>query len=146
LKTPKRIGKPKKVSNSKSTLLFDFLNDITYEKENILTTDNEYAYSKYMITRFLSMYEPYIQLVDVYLNKYQACLDNFEFHKLCLSLIPKKKLYLKYIKGTPLKQECASRLKYICDYFQVSENEAYDYYLIAREPLVDNIKKMYGII
>jgi hypothetical protein len=138
----KRKGKPKQ-AKKKSTALFDFLNDITWDKKNILNYDNQHAYSQFMICRFLSMYEPYLPLVDVYINKYQGVLPDAEFHKLCLALIPKKKVFLKYVKGTPHISQCKEQVETIADYFKVSNQDAYEYYEIAGEELVDNIRSMY---
>lgn len=142
--TPKRKGLPKK--QKKSTELFDFLRDITEDKKNILNSENNHGYTKYMITRFLSMNPNYLPLVDQVLNRYQGVLDNEMFHKLCLGLIPRQRVRLNYIKGKPLKNECEEQIKYIKDYFKVSENEAYDYYLLAGDEFVTNIKKLYGVI
>jgi len=141
----KRKGLPKKAKKT-TNILFEFLDDITEHKKGILTKDNEHGYSKFMICRFLSMHEPYLPLVDVYLNKHQSVLDNFQFHKLCIALIPKKKIYMTYIKGVPPKTHCKEALKYISDYFEVSEDNAYDYYSLCGEDLVKNIKRLYGII
>ena len=141
--TTKRKGKPKK-AKKKSTQLFDFLNDITWDKKNILTDENNHAYSQFMVCRFLAMFEPYLPLVDGYLNKFQGVMDNAEFHKLCLALVPKKKVYLKYVKGTPHITQCKEQVETISEYFKVSHQEAYEYYEIAGEELVKNINEMYG--
>jgi hypothetical protein len=141
----KRKGLPKK-AKKKSSALFDFLNDITWEKKNILNNENRHGYSRFMITKFLSMHEPYIPIVDVYLNKFQGCLEDEEFHKLCISVIPKKKVYLKYINGKPSINECKESVKVIMDYFEISEREAFDYYRIAGDGMVDSIKEMYGTV
>ena len=140
---PKRKGLPKKKKNS-STSLFDFLKDITYEKKNILNNDNKSGYSKFMIVKFLSMRPEYIPLVDSYLNRYAITLGDEEFHKLCIALIPKKNVYLEYIGGKESRGECRDKLKYIIDFFEVSEDQAYEYYLIAGDELVEDIKNLYG--
>ena len=142
---PKRKGLPKK-TKKKSNILFEFLEDITLTKANILNDENKHAYSKYMITRFLSMNKNFLPLVDLILNRHQAIATDEEFHKLCIALIPKQKLFLRYIKGTPLKNECKEQVKHIVNYFQVSEDEAFEYYQIAGEELVTNIKRLYGIV
>jgi len=136
---------PKK-AKKKSNLLFDFLNDITWDKKNILNSENKHAYSKFMVTKFLSMHTPYLPIVDVYLNKLQGSLQEEEFHKFCLAIFPKKKIYMKWVGGKPTKNECKEQLAYIVDYFEVSEDEAYEYYEIGGTDLIDNIKKMYGIV
>lgn len=135
-----------KSARSNTTSLFDFLKDISVEKKNILNYDNQSAYSKYMICRFLSMHSEYLPIVDSILNKQQAHLSNQEFHKLCLAIIPKNNIYFNYIKGSSKIKENKESLEYIAKYFKISMNDAMDYYEIAGETLVNNIKKLYGII
>lgn len=142
----RRKGLPKKKKESSSSLLFSFLDDIMVNKTNILTDENKHAYSKYMITQFLSMHEAYIPIVDLYLNKYQDSLPEAEFHKLCIALIPKKKVYLKYIGGKKAMGQCKNEVKVISEYFGVNENRAFEYYEIAGDELVENIQRLYGII
>jgi hypothetical protein len=95
----------------------------------------------------LSLHELYIPLVDIYLNKYQGCLDDKEFHKFCIAMIPKKKVNLKNdILLKPDRKNCKEQLKYIMDYFEVNENRAYEFYDMIGEELVDDIKRAHGII
>jgi len=141
----KKKGLPKKKKEAKVGL-FDFLNDITFEKTNILNRENEHAYSQFMICRFLSMNDNYLPIAARILNQYQGSLTNQQFHQLCIALIPKRKVFLKYNIGTPLKKECKAQVKWISDYFKVSENDAYDYYTIGGEELVTNIKRLHGIV
>lgn len=142
---PKRKGLPKK-EKPQSSILFEFLEDITVNKINILTSENSNKYSKYMITKFLSMHTDYIPLVDAYLNKFSGSLTNEEFHKLCIAIFPKKKIYFNYIRSKPDFNECKDQLKYIVEYFNISYNVAYEYYLITGDQLVTDIKRLYGII
>jgi hypothetical protein len=141
----KRQGLPKK-AKTQSVKLFDFLNDIMLEKKNILNSDNNYCYSKYMITRFLSMIPEYLPIVEQYLNRYQGSLDNYAFHKLCIAVIPNRKVYINYSKTVPLKNVIKDDLKYIVDYFEISENQAYEYYELGGDDLVVNIKKLHGVV
>ena len=141
----KRKGLPKQ-EKKKSTALFDFLNDITWDKKNILTSENKHAYSRYMITKFLSMHEAYLPIVDVYINKFQGCLNDADFHKLCIAIIPKKKVFLKYVSGTPSMNECKEQVKLIKEYFEISSKEAYEFYQIGGDEMANKIKEMYGTV
>jgi hypothetical protein len=144
-KSPKRKGLPKK-EKVKSSSLFEFLDDITVNKINILNSKNSSKYSKYMITKFLSLHEPYIPLVDCYLNKLHGSLTNEEFHKLCIAIFPQKKIYFNFSKTKPDINSCKDQLKYISEYFNISYNDAYEYYLISGDSIVTDIKRLYGII
>jgi len=146
MKKPLRKGIPKK-KKPNSNLLFEFLNDICYSKKNILTTENEKQYSKFMITRFLSVKAEYAPIAEI-LNRYQDVLDNFQFHKFCLGIIPKRKVFLKYsnIKGTPPLKQVVEKVDIIANYFKVSRIDAYNYYSEVGDTLVKNIKTLYGIV
>jgi hypothetical protein len=146
-KPPLRKGLPKKKKNRSAggVDLFSFLNDITYGKKNILNKDNVHLYSQFMILQWLSMYEPYLPLVE-HLNRYQGYLDDYQFHKFCIALVPQDRIRMNYVKGVADMKSSKDKIKYIQDYFQVSPKEAYDYYKLAGDELVDSIKQMYGIV
>jgi hypothetical protein len=138
-----RKGLPKKQKKEKSLSPFDFFKDITWDKKNILTLDNEHCYSKYMIVRILSMHKPYLPLADL-LNKYQIVFNNFQFHEFCIKTVPKKKVFEKYIKGIPAFKVVEDKCKIIANYFRVSITDAYDYYKLIGDELVENIELLYG--
>jgi hypothetical protein len=119
---PTRKGVPKKKKENKGPTLFDFLNDITYDKKNILNKENEHIYSKFMITKFLSMNKNFLPVVDIILNRYQDVLSNEEFHQLCIGLIKKQKIFLKYNSPKPLKEQSKKQIQVIGEYFKVSED------------------------
>jgi hypothetical protein len=146
-KPPLRKGLPKKTKkkSAQGVTLFTFISDITFDKKDILNKDNVHVYSQFMIVKWLSMYEGYLPLVD-HLNRLCGVLDDYQFHKLCIALVPKNRIRLNFVKGVPDMKSSKDKVKYIQDYFQVSPKEAYDYYKLAGEELVDNIKKMYGIM
>lgn len=80
------------------TTLFDFLNDISFGKKNILLEENERELNPYMINRFLSMDVTTI----MYANEMN---QNFHLPKhmqydYYLHSISKKKRYFKYLKHT----------------------------------------------
>jgi len=91
------------------------------------------------------MKQEYLPIADL-LNKYQTVLDNFQFHRLCIEMIPQRKIYEKYIKGTPIYSEVEKQVRVIADYFNVAMKDAYDYYRIAGDELVSDINSLYGII
>lgn len=146
-KPPLRKGLPKKKKNKSAggVNLFSFLSDITYDKKDILNKDNVHLYSQFMVLKWLSMYDPYLPLID-HLNRFQGVLDDYQFHKLCISLVPRNRIRMNWVKGVADMKSAKDQIKYIQDYFQVSPKEAYDYYKIAGDDLVVNIKKMYGIV
>ena len=79
--------------------LFDFLNEITYQKSDweSFSEEDKKAWNSFMINRFLSMNPDYIEFVNI-IQKYQYLTDK-QVYTLYKHLIPKRKIFLKYIKG-----------------------------------------------
>ena len=52
-------------------VIFDWLNQITYEKKDwkSFTEDQQASFNSYMVSRFLSMYEGYIDITNVVQNE-----------------------------------------------------------------------------
>ena len=93
----KRSGKKSLV---KKKSLFDHVNQVTAVQnpnywEDISDEDKK-TWSNYMINRFLSMKSDWIDLVNE-VQKYP--LEPKELYKVYTSILPKKKQWLRYIKG-----------------------------------------------
>jgi hypothetical protein len=151
-KKPTRKGLPKKKKVSNGTTIFDFLNDITYGKKNILSPENEHLYSPFMILRFLATMQDLIEFCD-FLNKHLKFMDKYQFHETAIYMCPiDSKFHLsgKKVKYTPRADEIKDELEWIQTQFRVSQPKAYGYYLSLdkkeRTELVTNIKALHGII
>ena len=89
-----------KKSLVKKKSLFDHVNQVTAVQnpnywEDISDEDKK-SWSNYMINRFLSMKSDWIDLVNE-VQKYP--LEPKELYKVYTSILPKKKQWLRYIKG-----------------------------------------------
>lgn len=83
---------------TKKKSLFDLLNDLTYNKipwEEQTQADQK-EYSTYMVNRFLSMNKDFTELVNYIQEKN---LSPRESYKVFMDILPKKKMFLKYISG-----------------------------------------------
>lgn len=78
------------------TSLFDFLNDVSQLKQNILTEDNENELSTYMLNRFLSMNITTIMYSNE-MNKLPS-LPKRMVYDYYLYALKKQKRHFKYIK------------------------------------------------
>ena len=82
--------------------LFDHLNAITSEQDpnyfNKLSEEDLKSWSNFMVNRFLSMKPEWVELVATLLPLSQT-LSPKEMYKLYISVIPKGKYFLKYVKG-----------------------------------------------
>lgn len=110
--------------------LFDHINAITTEQDpnyfDKLTEEDLKSWSNFMINRFLSMKPEWVELVATLLPLTQT-LQPKEMYKLYISVIPKGKYYLKYIKGKGEEKYEEFLVDLIKKEFICSEKEANDF-------------------
>lgn len=124
--------------------IFDWLNQITYDKQpwNSFTEEDKKSFEPYMIHRFLSMNPDYIEFVNL-VQVFQVT-DKEKIYNIYLYMIPKKKMFLKYIKSSAKKKQ-EKLLGYIASYYECSLGEANEYVDILRENGVKNILNQMGV-
>ena len=110
--------------------LFDHLNAITAEQDpkyfDKLSEEDLKSWSNFMINRFLSMKPEWVELIATLLPLTQT-LQPKEMYKLYISVIPKGKYFLKYIKGKGENKYEEFLVELIKKDFQCSEKEANEY-------------------
>ena len=110
--------------------LFDHLNAITAEQDpkyfDKLSEEDLKSWSNFMINRFLSMKPEWVELIATLLPLTQT-LQPKEMYKLYISVIPKGKYFLKYIKGKSADKYEDFLIDLIKKDFQCSEKEALEY-------------------
>ena len=112
--------------------IWGWLNEITLYKtpvENI-SEDSWDKWNSYMIHRYVSMNINYVELANYvqtlpYENKQQTYIIYRE-------MIPKTKVFLKYIKSRNKKQN-TTLVEYVAKHFECSLGEAEEYIDILRE-------------
>ena len=124
--------------------LWDWLNQVTYDKKdwNSFTEDQQSSFNPYMIHRFVSMYNGYIDIANI--AQKLPLTDKEKVYTIYKTLLPKKKMYLKYIKNQNQKKY-TELAEYISDYFEVSLGEAEHYIDIIREEGVRGILWEMGV-
>jgi hypothetical protein len=124
--------------------IFDWLNQITYEKQpwNSFTEEDKKSFEPYMIHRFLSMNPEYIEFVN--LVQTFPYTDKEKIYNIYLYMIPKKKMFLKYIKSSTKKRQ-EKLLGYVASYYECSLGEANEYIDILRENGVKDILNKMGV-
>jgi len=124
--------------------LWDWLNQITYEKKSwsSFTEDQQSSFNPYMIHSFVSMYNGYIDIANI--AQKIPLTEKEKVYTIYKTLLPKKKMYLKYVKNQNQKnyKELA---EYISDYFEVSLGEADEYIYILQEYGVRDILWKMGV-
>ncbi len=124
--------------------IFDWLNQITYDKQpwNSFTEEDKKSFEPYMIHRFLSMNPDYIEFVNL-VQVFQVT-DKEKIYNIYLYMIPKKKMFLKYIKSSAKKKQ-EKLFGYIASYYECSLGEANEYVDILRENGVKDILNKMGV-
>ena len=127
-----------------SMKIFDWLNQITYDKQpwNSFTEEDKKSFEPYMIHRFLSMNPEYIEFVN--LVQTFPYTDKEKIYNIYLYMIPKKKMFLKYIKSSSKKRQ-EKLLGYVASYYECSLGEANEYIDILRENGVKDILNKMGV-
>jgi hypothetical protein len=124
--------------------IFDWLKQITYEKQSwdSFTEEDRVSFNPYMIHRFLSMNPEYIEFVNLIQNI--PYTEKEKIYKLYLCMIPKKNMFLKYIKSnrTKTKEEL---LQHLASHYECSLREAYEYYHMHHSDTIKNILKKRGV-
>jgi hypothetical protein len=109
------------------TTLFEWLNEITLYKTapEEISQESWDKWNSYMIHRYVSMNIGYIDIVN-YVQKINP-QNKKQIYSIYREMLPKKKVYLKYVKNQNKKnyQELA---EYVADYYECSLGEA-DYYI-----------------
>jgi len=110
--------------------LFDHINAITSEQDpkyfDKLTEEDIKSWSNFMINRFLSMKPEWVELIATLLPLTQT-LEPKEMYKLYISVIPKGKHYLKYIKGKSEDKYEQFIVDLLKKEYDCSERQANDY-------------------
>ena len=124
--------------------IFDWLKQITYEKQSwdSFTEEDKTSFNPYMVHRFLSMNPEYIEFVNLIQNI--PYTEKEKIYKLYLYMIPKKNMFLKYIKSTRSKTR-EELLQHLASYYECSLREADEYYHMLHNDTIKGILKKQGI-
>lgn len=112
----------KKVNNKPKTKgLFDHITQVTADKkkgywENLSETERK-SFSPYMVYRFLSMNQDYIDIINE-LQSYN--LSPKQVYDVLMDILPKKKVWNKYIKGDVNDEES---IKILAEHFELGAKD-----------------------
>ena len=121
---------------------FNMLDEICTYKSDLDFDDPEIdkAYNIYMINRYLSMIEYFIQFVHLMNHAGVEKRDHYQFFK---SIIPKNEYRFPYIK----KEEDIDNeeaIKYLCPFFDIGIKEAKMYIPLLKKEHITELKKIYA--
>ena len=123
--------------------LFDWLNEITVVKTppEDISKESWEKWNSYMVHRYVSMNINYIDIVN-YVQKINP-QNKQQIYSIYREMIPKKKLWLKYIKNEN-KKDYKEVAEYIAEYFECSLGEA-DHYIDIIPSSVEGILWEMGV-
>ena len=125
-------------TKTKAFNIFDWLKEITLKKSDwdSFTDEQKEQFIPYMVNRFLSMSPEYVDIVNI-VQKIPYT-EKERIYKVYKSLIPKKNIYLKYIKSkTPTYPQ--KLLEYMANYAECSQREAKEYIPLLGKDNVKNV-------
>ena len=128
----------------KPLTLFDWLTEITVNKRDwdLFTSEDQKSFGKWMINKFLSMNQDYIEVVNI-VQKYDFLTDK-QTYNLYKNTLPKRKVYLRFIKGKKDKSNTKDLVN-LSDYFACSLREVKDYIELLDPTDVKDILKNYEL-
>jgi hypothetical protein len=124
--------------------IFGWLEEITVNKSplDIISDESWDTWNSYMIHRYVSMNQDYIDIVNL-VQKINP-QNKKQIYSIYKEMIPKKKMWLKYIKNEAKKDQKELE-EYIAKYFDCSLGEAEHYIDILRGTGVREILNEMGV-
>ena len=117
---------------SKPRTIFTILADLTIKKTDpAIYTDSDWkSYNVYMVNKWLSMNSDVTEIIN-FTQKYYS-LDRKIHYKMLSDILPKQKIFSKYIKGKKLDKYNVELVMLIAKHYEVSKSEAKEYIDIFR--------------
>ena len=134
---------------SKPATIFDHLANITFKKTdwNSLSELDQKSFSPYLINRWLSMNPDLIEIVDMFQQYTIGPLNKKQVYQLYHDILPKQKMYTKYIKGLKTKEYNKDLLQMLTQHYQISKRDAKTYVEFWKDHGIkdlENLLKDYG--
>lgn len=142
------MARPKS-DKPKGKSLFDHLDNIMVGKDkeyfDNLTESEKKEYSPYMINLFLSMERKYLNLMS-YIDKYTFnCLSKKQHHDLLLNIIPKQKIFLKYIKKDKKAEEDELLIELLAKKLELPKKQAKELIIFLEKDDIINFMKSFAV-
>lgn len=123
---------------TKAKTIFDFLNDITFNKVAWEDQVETKRFHPYMLNRWLSM--TYLEIVAE-VQPVTSRMEPREFYKFYSDILPKRKFFSKYVKAAGVESKWDALADIIADKMQVSKKEALDIIDLSLLKGTDDLKQ-----
>jgi hypothetical protein len=134
------------MSKEKAKTLFDHVNHVMVGKDpnyfSSLTEDDRKSWSNWMINKVLSMTPEYCE----YINEIQRIqfLAPEIYYKILCEIIPKRRVYSKYVKKTSKSKLESEDVELISNYFAMSKREVVENEWAFSDEFIKKLRKEYG--
>ena len=105
---------------------FDFVNSITYTKQDIMHDLNESEYEPFLTNRALTYYQDCILYANEMNQRFEVS-NRLQYHYL-LNTIRKRKRFAKWIKPEQIDD-----LRIVMEYYSISRQKAEEYLIILSD-------------
>jgi hypothetical protein len=140
------MSKNKKEPKPKVKSLFDHINEIRVGKNpnyfETLSDEDKKTWSNYMVCRVLSMQSGSVDQINE-LQYYQDKLTAEQFYQVCISAVPRKKVFSPYVKRGTEKYK-PELLNLLSLHFKDGWRNVYEYISILKEEDLKAIIRKYG--
>ena len=126
--------------------IFNWINEILVSKKhwNDFTKDEQKKFSPFIINRWLSMDNEFLEIVNFFQKYSIGTLEPREVYKWDCDMLPKGKRFNKYIKGKKEKKYDKELIDIIASHFECSKLQTQEHLgLINKEELKEILEK-YG--
>ena len=130
----------------KKMTVLDWINQILIHKKSwdSFTESDRKTFSPFIINRWLSMDEEFIEVVN-YFQKYSiGTLEPREVYKWYSDFLPRGKRFNKYIKSKKNKKYSSELVDTLCNYFEDSKSNIIEYIEFMDKDKIEEILKIYG--
>jgi len=134
---------------SKTKTIFNILGDLTFKKTSpdTYSESNWKSYNTYMVNKWLSMNSVVTEIIN-FTQKYYS-LDKKIHYKMLSDILPKQKLFSKYVKGKKVGKYNPELVTCVANHYEISRKEAkeriemYMHFSHGMQSLADMLR-MYG--
>jgi len=126
--------------------IFDWIGQILVDKKpwDSFDESDQKAFSPFIINRWLSMDEEFIEVVN-YFQKYAiGTLEPKEVYKWYSDFLPRGKRFNKYIKSKNKKKYDPVLVGVMCTHFECSKQQVGEYLELIHKEELKEILEMYG--
>ena len=127
--------------------IFNWINEILVSKKhwNEFTEDEQKKFSPFIINRWLSMDNEFLEIVNFFQKYSIGTLESREVYKWYCDMLPRGKRFNKYIKGKKDKKYNTELIDIMVMHFECSKSQVKDYLdLIHKDELIEILEK-YGM-